>query len=233
MVSDTPKPSLETPFLLTGGLLFLFQAFHGFEEHSRYFRFPPRQRSLFRVLVVLASDDDIDREWELSERFLGNVAGPRTPSSLVSRSPLSYADDMADDVAVDLKRFFSETAPKGVVSAYLFGSHSEARSHRESDVDVAVLLDRRVFATDRERFEERLRLIGAVGSALGRDDVDLVILNDVPPELGARIVTRGLRLSCSDGEADHAFVRDVQLRAADLAPFLRRMRGIKLEAIKR
>ena len=140
---------------------------------------------------------------------------------------------MSEALAKELRRFFEETLPKGVVSAYLFGSYSEARSHRESDVDVAVLLDRRAFGTNRERFEERVRLIGAVGTALGRNDVDLVILNDVPPELGTRIVTRGSRLFCSDPEVDHAFVRDVQLRAADLAPFLRRMRAIKLEAIKR
>jgi predicted nucleotidyltransferase len=104
-----------------------------------------------------------------------------------------------------------------VVSAYLFGSYSEARAHRESDVDVGVLLDRRVFATNPDRFEARLRLIGLLGSALGRGDVDLVILNDAPPGLGARIVTRALRLYCSDAELDHAFVRDVQLRAA--SPF--------------
>jgi hypothetical protein len=136
-------------------------------------------------------------------------------------------------LADELRRYFSESAPEGVVSAYLFGSYSEARAHRESDVDVGVLLDRRVFATNPDRFEARLRLIGLLGSALGRGDVDLVILNDAPPGLGARIVTRGRRLYCSDVELDHAFVRDVQLRAADLVPFLRRMREIKLEAIKR
>lgn len=146
---------------------------------------------------------------------------------------MAYAEDVSDAVASELRRFFVETRPRGVASAYLFGSHSEARAHRESDVDVAVLLDRRVFGTNRERFEERLRLISTVGSALGRNDADLVILNDAPPEFGARIVTTGLRVFCSDGEADHAFVRDVQLRAADLAPFLRRMRGMKLEALKR
>lgn len=36
---------------------------------------------------------------------------------------------------------------------------------------------------------------------------------------------------CSDAAADHAFVRDVQLRAADLEPFLRRLRRVKLEAL--
>jgi predicted nucleotidyltransferase len=29
-----------------------------------------------------------------------------------------------------------------VVAAYLFGSHASGRAHRESDVDVGVLLDR-------------------------------------------------------------------------------------------
>lgn len=37
---------------------------------------------------------------------------------------------------------------------------------------------------------------------------------------------------CRDAEADHGFVRDAQLRAADLVPFLQRMRRIKLETLK-
>ena len=132
-----------------------------------------------------------------------------------------------------LQEYFAIKRPRGVVSTYLFGSYAEDRSHRESDVDVAVLLDRDLFPTPRDRFEERLRLTGDLAGALGRSDVDLLILNDAPPELGARIVTTGRRLFRSDSEKDHAFVRDVQLRAADLAPFLRRMRRIKLEALKR
>jgi hypothetical protein len=52
-------------------------------------------------------------------------------------------------------------------------------------------------------------------------------------ELGARVVTEGKRLFCSDDDTDHAFVRDIQLRAADLRPFLEKMRRIKLEAMKR
>lgn len=121
----------------------------------------------------------------------------------------------------------------GVVSAYLFGSHAAGRAHRESDVDLAVLLDFRKYPAARERFDARVRLIGTLENLLGRTDVDLVILNDAPPELGARIVTEGKRLFCSDEELDHAYVRDIQLRAADLRPFLEKMRRIKLEAMKR
>jgi hypothetical protein len=60
-----------------------------------------------------------------------------------------------------------------------------------------------------------------------------VVLNDAPPSFGRHIVTRGRRVSCADPEADDAFRRDVQLRAADLEPFLRRMRRLKLEALAR
>ena len=120
-----------------------------------------------------------------------------------------------------------------VVSAYLFGSHAEGRAHRDSDVDVGVLLDRRVLPGARDRFEAGLHLSGRLQSALGTRHVDLVVLNDVPPGLGRAIATRGRRLVCSDEEADHAFVRDALLRAADVEPFLRRARRLKLEALAR
>jgi predicted nucleotidyltransferase len=140
---------------------------------------------------------------------------------------------MGEVTSERLVGFFEREKRNGVVLAYLFGSHSEGRAHRESDVDIGVLLDRDLFVTQRERFEARLSLIGQLGSLLERNDVDLVILNDAPPELGARIVTEGIRVFCSDEGKAHAFVRDIQLRAADLRPFLERMRRIKVEAIKR
>lgn len=120
-----------------------------------------------------------------------------------------------------------------VVSAYLFGSHSEGRARRDSDIDVGVLLDRRALPSVRDRFETALCLSALLQEALGTRQVDLVVLNDAPPGLGRRVVSRGRRLICSDEEADHAFVRDTQLRAADLEPFLRRTRRLKLGALAR
>ncbi len=121
----------------------------------------------------------------------------------------------------------------GIVSAYLFGSEAGGHPHRESDVDVGVLLSRSAHPTARGRFDQRVLLATRLASALRGRPVDVVILNDAPPGIGRRIVTAGTRLLCNDPAADHAFVRDVQLRAADLEPFLRRMRGIKLRAIAR
>jgi uncharacterized protein len=121
----------------------------------------------------------------------------------------------------------------GVVSGYVFGSYADGRAHRESDVDVAVLLDHRSYPTAAARFEARLRLSGDLVRALGRSDIDLVVLNDAPPTLVRAIVTRGRRVVCRDDEADHAYRRTILSRAADLEPFLRRMRAIKLDALRR
>lgn len=119
----------------------------------------------------------------------------------------------------------------GIVSAYLFGSVARDRAHRESDIDVGALLDWATYPTDRERFDARLRLSADIGSAVRRNDVDLVILNDASPHLAREIVTRGRRVYCADPRIDHAFVRTMMLRAADLEPFLRRTRRVKLEAL--
>jgi len=131
-----------------------------------------------------------------------------------------------------LVRLLAESGIGGLVAAFLFGSQSEGRAHRESDVDVGVLLDRAVYPTRRQRFDVRVRLGALLTGRLGRN-VDIVVLNDAPPQFGRQIVSRGLRVYCADEEKTHAFVRDVQLRAADLEPFLRRTRALKLQFLTR
>jgi predicted nucleotidyltransferase len=146
---------------------------------------------------------------------------------------MSRGQPSQHDVRAILEEALRAEPWAGLVSLYLFGSLAEGRTHRESDVDLAVLLDWDAFPTAAHRFEARVRLSGRLGTALARSDVDLVVLNDAPPLLGRRIVTEGLRLVCTDPEADHAYVRDVQLRAADVVPFLRRTAPLKLAAIRR
>jgi predicted nucleotidyltransferase len=145
--------------------------------------------------------------------------------------PIAAPDASAPDVAGALARALTELAGQHVSSAYLFGSHAAGRAHRDSDVDVGVLLS---WKLDRaQRFEERVRLAGALPGRLGGRPVDVVVLNDAPPQLGRRVVLDGRRVFCADPKADHAYRRDVQLRAADLEPFLRRTRRLKLEALAR
>lgn len=140
---------------------------------------------------------------------------------------------MTGDPKAKLSGYFPEKAPPGVVSVYLFGSRADGPGHRESDVDVGVLLDRDRYPTRAERSRVRVDLASDLIHVLRPEPVDVVVLNDAPPELGRHIVVRGSQVFCRDAELDHAFVRDVQLRAADLAPFLRKMRRIKLESLGR
>jgi predicted nucleotidyltransferase len=121
---------------------------------------------------------------------------------------------------------------RGLISGYVFGSIAEGRAHRESDLDVGILLDRRIYPSTADRFEEKLLMIGHLRAALRRD-ADVVILNDAPPQLARRIMTADHRVFTADVEADHAFLRTVLSRAADLEPFLRRTRRIKLRALAR
>lgn len=137
------------------------------------------------------------------------------------------------EIAAILNRVLCAAERPGLLSAYLFGSQREGRAHRESDVDVGILLDRTLYPTRRARFEGRLRLTSWLAAKLQQRAVDVVILNDAPACLARHIVTAGERMFCSNAAADHDFVRDAQLRAADLEPFLRRARRIKLVALAR
>ena len=139
-----------------------------------------------------------------------------------------------DELARILSALASYFAAKpGVQAAWLFGSHCEGRSHRESDIDVAVLLEHACFPDARARFEVRVAMTTDIIALLHRNEVDLVVLNDAPPLFARRIVLDGRLVHCSDAQIEHAFRRDVQLRAADIAPFLERMRRIKLAALSR
>ena len=137
------------------------------------------------------------------------------------------------EIVSALEQVLREAAPRGLLSAYLFGSHAQGASHRESDLDVGVLLSYELYPTARHRFEEQVRLCAFLMAELDIRLVDVVGLNDAPPRLGRKIVSTGRRVFCSQPEADHAFVRDVQLRAADLDPFLRRTQRLKLAALAR
>ena len=137
------------------------------------------------------------------------------------------------DAYENVRAFFESLRSPAVVSVYLFGSHAEGRVHEESDLDVAVLFDRTLRVSRRDRILSALSLNAALQAELGVATIDLVVLQDAPPGFARSIVLDGQRVYCRNPEVDLAFKRDVQLRAADLIPFLRRTRSIKLDALER
>jgi hypothetical protein len=132
-----------------------------------------------------------------------------------------------------LRDYFVDHAPPGVVSTRLFGSHSQGTTHRESDIDVGVLLDHVRFPRRIDRSEAQVDLTSGLIGATRCNEVDVVILNDAPPLLARRILKDGVVVGLADEAADHAFLLQTLSRAADLEPWLRRMSAIKLEALRR
>jgi predicted nucleotidyltransferase len=179
-------------------------------------------------------DLGLARSWIWHPRYAGERApAPRSsPRGCYAGRVIVHEPERPDDaVASDLAAALRELSGPELSSAYLFGSHAVGRPHRESDVDVGVLLS---WSLDRPaRFAERVRLAGLLPARVGGRDVDVVVLNDAPPHFARHVVMDGVRIVCSGLDADHAFRRDVQLRAADLEPFLRRTRRVKLEALAR
>jgi hypothetical protein len=107
---------------------------------------------------------------------------------------------------------------RDVQAAYLFGSAATGRTRPDSDVDVAVLLTRAP-APDRA-LSYRLKLMSDLGAALGRSDVDVVILNDAPPLLAHRVLSKGRLVFERSATLRVRFQVRTAARYLDLVPML-------------
>ena len=79
-----------------------------------------------------------------------------------------------------LRGYFEAARPRGVVSAYLFGSLAQGTAHAQSDVDVAVLLDFGAFPERTARSRAAVALGSELIAVVHRNEVDVVVLDDAP-----------------------------------------------------
>ncbi|HYW93613.1 MAG TPA: nucleotidyltransferase domain-containing protein [Gammaproteobacteria bacterium] len=117
-------------------------------------------------------------------------------------------------------RLALESADAPVVCAYLFGSYATFRATRDSDVDVAVLLD----GTAAGSIDALSRLRGVLERALGLE-VDLVDMRTAPPDLVHRILRDGRILVDRDPRQRIAFEVQARNEYFDLLPYLREYRA--------
>ena len=118
-------------------------------------------------------------------------------------------------------------ARKEVLAAYIFGSVASGRARRDSDVDIAVLVSDKIMRGDSWKY--RLESISSLVDALCRDDVDLILLNEAPPLLAHRVLSKGKLILERSASARVAFqVRTVN-RYLDTQP----MRNLFLERLKK
>lgn len=113
-----------------------------------------------------------------------------------------------------------------ILEAYLFGSRARGDAAAHSDVDLAIYVDRG--AVPETPFGYVAALITELIQALGRNDVDVVLLNDAPPLLYHRVLRDGRRLFSRDLAATTRREGDALSRYCDYVPQLR-----KIEAAQR
>lgn len=103
-----------------------------------------------------------------------------------------------------------------VLEAYLFGSQASGSARTHSDVDVAVYVDPGALRAA-TGYGCQARLTADLMAVLGRNDIDLVVLNRASPLLyhrvlrdGRRVLTRDLRATTTrEGQALSRYCDDL------------------------
>ncbi|MFC6721075.1 type VII toxin-antitoxin system MntA family adenylyltransferase antitoxin [Halobacteriaceae archaeon SHR40] len=122
---------------------------------------------------------------------------------------MAQTDD-TEDVDPDRIRAVLERHP--VDLGVLFGSHARGTSGPHSDVDVAVAFDPSL--SDGQRYRARIALIVALTRELGTDDVDVVDLDGVSPEIGLAAFDDG-RVLVEDVERSEEFREEYEAQTTE------------------
>jgi predicted nucleotidyltransferase len=126
----------------------------------------------------------------------------------------------------DALRAHFATGPPRAAAVWLFGSVARGTARPDSDVDVAVLLGRRPEKTlDAQPFDLQAEL----SRVLGRE-VDVVVLDDAPPDLAHRVLRDGRLVFEADPSARIAFQVRSRNEYFDLLPVLREYRRARRTA---
>jgi len=111
------------------------------------------------------------------------------------------------------------------VAAYLFGSNANLAAGRESDLDIAFLLDEKSYRNDPLTAAAPAYLAATnLGLSLGME-TDVTILNAASLEMAYEVVTTGKCLL--ENDADKRMVYELALRGMyfDFKPFLEELRS--------
>ncbi len=91
----------------------------------------------------------------------------------------------ANDLSAKLSDYFAPI--EGVEAVFMFGSTARGDHRRSSDLDLAVLLDH----ATAQKGVDRAKWLADLFRVVGRNDIDLVILNRAPAVLKHRILRDG------------------------------------------
>jgi uncharacterized protein len=143
----------------------------------------------------------------------------------VPRNPPAHARDLTGKLNAALQT-------RGeVLEAYLFGSVARGEAAAHSDVDVAVFVESQALEQPGVGYESELA--AELAQALGRSDVDVVLLNRAGPVLYHRVLRDGVRVLSRDLAATTTREGQALSRYCDYVPTLRmieRLHSARIES---
>lgn len=98
---------------------------------------------------------------------------------------------------------------------YIFGSYFKEKNNKNSDLDIAVLLE------DDFNHMDKLSLIGDFSDIFKRDDIDLIILNSANPVLRHQVIKYGKIAYMKNEDVKVNFKVKVLSVYMDMEPFRR------------
>ena len=123
------------------------------------------------------------------------------------------------EIIKNLHSFFSATETKQPIDlVYIFGSRAAGREGSISDYDIAVLYSKHHLTNRRHELAHKLNKI------LMTDQVDLVVLNSAPIELGYAVIATGIVVYEVNVKVRVEYEALTLSRYGDYLPILRRQR---------
>lgn len=86
-----------------------------------------------------------------------------------------------------------------VVALFVFGSLATGELTPLSDLDLGILLDKKL--SGQERFDKHIDLIGKFTGLMNTDEIDIIILNNAPMRFVNKVLTTGKLLFERDRQA--------------------------------
>jgi predicted nucleotidyltransferase len=148
-------------------------------------------------------------------------AAPRPPSTGGVHSTDMSADRLPE-LAERLRAVLGVRTE--ILDAYLFGSVARGEARAHSDVDLAVFVEPAFL--DRPGLGYQAELGADLQQALGRPDVDIVVLNHASPLLYHRVLRDGTRVLARDLAATTTREGMALSRYCDYVPVLRTIEAL-------